>query len=150
AERAAARLLREAGKPRAVGKARGQAGPLLVFVKRPVSAVGSGLGHHIDEASGTAPEFGGRAIGHHLEFFDRVETDGERRALAAALFAEEGGVVVGALDRNIVINTLFPVGRNLIAIRTLNDRNARRERPAAEEITAIIREIMDRALIEIR
>ena len=142
AERAAELLLREAAEPRAVGQARGQAGPLLIFVQRAVDRVGAGLGHDVDEAAGTASELGGRAVGHHLEFLDRVETDRKGRPLAAALLAEERVVVVRAVDRHVVVDALLAVDRNLVAVGTLHDGDSRRERHEAQEVAAVVRQIV--------
>src|SRR5207247_2614432 len=102
-----------------------QSGPLLVFVQRPMTAVGSGLRHHIDEAPGTAPEFGRRAVGHHLKLFDRVETNREWRPLPAALLAKKRIVIIRTVYRNVIIDTLLPVDRDLVAIGTLHDGHTR-------------------------
>src|SRR5262249_14902142 len=94
ADRASELLLREAAQARAVGKARSQAGPLLILVQGAVYFVSAGFRHHVDEASGAAAELRGRAVRYHLEFLDGVEADGECGPLTAALFAEERIVIV--------------------------------------------------------
>src|SRR5262249_23817103 len=123
---------------RAIGQPRGQAGPLLVFVQRAVGNVGAGLGHHINEAAGAASEFGRRAIGHYLEFLDGVKTHRERRTLAAALLAEEWIVLARVIDRDIIVDALLPVDRDLVAIGTLNDGHTRGKRHQAEEVAAVV------------
>ena len=149
AEGAAELLLGEAAEAGAVGEAGGQAGPLLVFVQGAVQAVGAGLGDHVDEPAGAASEFGGRAVGHHLHFLDGVQAHGKGGALAAALLAEEGIVVVGAIDGDVVVDALLPVDGDLVAIGSLHDGDAGGEGNQAEEVASVIGQIFDRSRVEV-
>ena len=132
-------------EPRAVGEARGQPGPLLKLVRGAVELVGAGLGDHVDEAARTAPELRRGAVGHHLKFFDGVQAYREGRALAAALLAEERIVVIRAIDGDVVVDAFLAVDGNLIAVRTLHDRDSRRERDQAEEVAPVVRQVAYRA-----
>ena len=68
------------------------------------------------------PNSGGRAVGDDHHLLDRVLVERERRALAAALLAEERVVEVGAVHRDVVVDALLAVDADLVAVRPLHDR----------------------------
>ena len=72
-----------------------------------------------------AAELGVGALGHHHDLLDRVEVEGEGRPLAAALLAEERVVEVGAVHRDVVVDALLAVDRELVAVGALHDGDAR-------------------------
>ncbi len=123
--RKAGRCLRTAPRekstdPCAIGLARGEPGPFLILVRRAVNFIGSAnFRHHVDEATGTASEFGGRTIGHHLELLNRVKVHCEEAAFVLALLAEKRIIVICSVNGDVVIDTLLAVNRDLVAVRPL-------------------------------
>ena len=123
---------------------------LEVDVQRAVHLVGARLGDDVDEAAVGAAELGVGALGHDHHLLDRVEVEGEGRALAAALLAEERVVEVGAVDRDVVVDALLAVDRELVAVRALHDGDAGRELGEVEEVAAVVRQALDRRLVDAR
>ncbi len=111
--------------------------------------VGARLGDHGDEAGGGAAELGGGAVGDHHEFLHRVEVEGEGRPLAAALLAEEGVVEVGAVDRDVVLDALLAVDRELLAVRALDQRDSRGELGQLEEIAAVVGDAVEHLAVDL-
>src|SRR5260370_588179 len=94
AKRTAELLLGKRAQTGSVRQGRCQASPLLKFVQSAMQDVRAGFCDDIDESPGAASELGGCAVGHYLKLLDGIQADGERRPLAAALFAEKRIVVV--------------------------------------------------------
>jgi hypothetical protein len=127
AERAAPLFAVEAIEIAAVGQlARHRLVPLEIE-QRAVRGVGARLRDHVDDAAGGASEFRRRAARDDLELLHRVERDVDRGALAARLFAEEPVVVVAAVEADVVEDAALPGERDLVAVRSLHDRDAGRE-----------------------
>jgi hypothetical protein len=105
-----------------------------------VHLVRAGLRHHVHEAAARAAELRVRPLGHDHHLLDRVEVEGEGRALAAALLAEERVVEVGAVHRDVVGDALLAVHADLVAVGPLHDRDARRELHEAEYVAPVVRQ----------
>src|SRR5262249_1671562 len=105
------------------------------------------FGHHIDEAARRTTELCRAAYGDDLKLLHRLKTDGELRPLAAALFAEERIIGVRAVNRNVVVNAFLAIDGNLISVRPLDNRDARREVDEAAEVTSIDRKVLYRSFI---
>ncbi len=100
--------------------------------------VGAGLGDDVDEAAVERPNSALAPVGHHHDLLHRVQVEGEGRPLAAALLAEERVVEVGAVHRDVVVDALLAVDRELVAVRALHDADARRELGEVEEVAAVV------------
>src|SRR5262249_40083151 len=98
---------------------------LVVEVGASVQVVRSRLGHDVDEARRGAAELAVGAVGHDDDLLDRVQVERKGRTLAAALLPEEGIVEVGPVDRDVVLDSLLAVDRQLVAVGALDDRDAR-------------------------
>src|SRR5207248_5167295 len=85
---------------------------------------------------------------HHLKLLDGLERDVDRGALPAHLLPEEAVVVVAAVEADVVEDAALPGKRNLVAVRALDDADARREREQILELAAQNRRRFDRRLIE--
>src|SRR6185295_16582265 len=105
--------------------------------------IGAALGDGVDKPAGASAELGRGADRDHLEFLDRFEANGERRALAAALLAEERVIGVGAVNREIVLDPFVPVDRDLVAVRALDDRYTGRKLHKLAEIAPVDRQVLD-------
>src|SRR5262249_530015 len=99
-----------------------------VFKQAAVETVRTGLSDHVDHATRRAPEFGIGAAGDDLELLYCFQRDVNRRALSACLLAEEPVVVVAAVQRDVVENAALSVDVDFVAVRTLRDADARRQR----------------------
>ena len=95
-----------------------------------------------------APELGVGALGHHHHLLDRVQVEGEGRALAAALLAEERVVEVGAVHGDVVGDALLAVDGQLVAVGALHDGHAGRELREVEEVAAVVRQAAERLLVD--
>ena len=114
-----------------------------------MNVVGSGTSDDIDEATTASPKLGGSVGRDDLKLFDGIETNGEGGALATTLFAEEGIVVVGTVDGDVVVDPFIAVNGDLVPIGTLHDSDTGRKRDKAEEIAAVVGQIAYRLLVEV-
>ena len=101
-----------------------------------VQLVGARLGDDVDHAAGGAAELGVGAGGDHLELLDRFERDVDRGALAAHLLAEEAVVVVAAVEADVVEDAALPGEGDFVAVRSLHDADAGRERQQVLELAS--------------
>ena len=108
------------------------------------------LRDHVDEARHRSAELRIRAVGDDDHLFHRIEIERERRTLSAALLAEERIVEVGAVDGDVVRDSLLSVDRQLIAVGSLHDRHAGRELREVEEVASVVRQSTHRFLIDAR
>ena len=133
----------EAAGP-AAGEAVGEIGRegvvLAEVVRRAAQPVGARLGDDVEEPAARPAELGVRAVGDDDEVLDRVEVERERRALAAALLAEEGIVEVGAVHRDVVVDAALAADADLVAVGALHDRHVRRERREVEDVAPVVRQ----------
>lgn len=104
----------------------------------------------VDEAGGGATELRIRAVGHHDDLLDRIQVEGERWPLAPSILAEEGIVEVGAVHRDVVLDSLLAVHNQLFAIGALNGRHTRRELREIQEIVLEVGQVVDRPLLDAR
>ena len=120
--------------------------PLPVVVGRAGEFVRSRLGDHVDEPAGRAAELGSSALIDHHQLFDGVLIEGESRALAAALLAEERVVEVGPVDDEVVEDAALAGDVQLVAVRPLRDRRAGREQRQVHEVAAVAGQRVDHVL----
>ena len=123
---------------------------LAEVVRRAVIFIGARLGDHVEEAAAGAAELGIGAVGHHDEVLHCVQVEGEGRALAAALLAEERVVEVGAVDRHVVVNALLAADADLVAVRALHDGHVRGQRREIEDVAAVVGQAFHRLRAEPR
>ena len=127
-----------------------QAVVLADQVRGPFRFVRPRLGDDVHEAGLRAAELCVGAVGHHHHLFDRIEIEGEGGPLSAALLAEEGVVEVGAIDGDVVGNSLLAVDRELIAVRALDDGHSRSELGQLQEVAAVVRQLRHGLVINAR
>ena len=120
----------------------------LVVEQAALDLIGSRLGDDVDDAAGRAAELGAGAGGDHLEFLDRFERDVDRRPLPAHLLAEKAVVVVAAVEADVVEHAALSREGDFVAIGTLHDADARREREKIFELAPQNRRRFDRGLVE--
>ncbi len=109
--------------------------------------IGSALGDGVNHAAGRAPVLGGVVRGVDLELAYGVLADHVADARAAALFREEGLVVVAAVNR-VVIQQAGDAAKTYQPERAVGNRAGRQDgevRPAA----SIGRQVVDRDLVEV-
>ena len=88
--------------------------------------------------------------GHHDHLLHGVEIEGEGRALAAALLAEEGVVEVGPVHGDVVVNAPLPGDAQLVAVRSLDDGSPRGQQRQVEEVAAVVGQVPHRLLGQAR
>src|SRR6266404_6185466 len=112
-----------------------------------VELVAAALGDGVDHAAGGAAVLGGIVGRVDLEFLDGGFAGGVADAGAAALFAEERLVVVGAVDRVVVeqAGNAAETYQTKAAIRHRAGRAQRESRPAS----AVDGEIVDRGVVDV-
>ena len=98
--------------------------------------VGAGFGDDVDDAAGGAAELGRRSRRDDLEFLDRVQRDVDRGPLSAGLLAEKAVVVVTTVEADVVEDAALSGKGDLVAVRPLDDADARRERQEVLELAA--------------
>ncbi len=113
-----------------------------------VLLVRAGLGDHVHHAAGRAAELRRCASRNHLEFLDRFERDIDRRALAPGLLAEEAVVVVAAVEADVVEDPALTGKRDLVAVRPLDDADARCQAEEILEFASQIGDVLDRPRVE--
>ena len=113
--------------------------PLAEVVGGTGQLVGARLGDDVDESAGRAAELRGGALVHDDQFADRVLVEGERRALAAALLAEERVVEVGPVHDEVVEDAPLAVDVQLVAVGPLGDRGAGGQEGQVHEVAAVAR-----------
>src|SRR6185295_3403594 len=98
-----------------------QALRLVVIESRTVEFVRAALGDDVDETAARAPELDRGAVGDDGELFDRLLRDGERRPVlgAADRAAEEGVVVIDAVDRDVGVDAALAREREVAALGVL-------------------------------
>ena len=111
---------------------------LAEVVQRPVQLVGAALGDDVDESAARAAELGVGALRDHDHLAHGVEIERERRALSAALLAEERIVEVGAIDGDVVVDAALSADAEHITVGTLRDRDVRRERREVEIVAPVV------------
>src|SRR5439155_19271462 len=132
----------------AVGAVRSQRGDPLIMEQAAPDLVRARLGDDVDDAAARAAEFGAGAGRHDLKLLDGLERDVDRRALPAHLLAEETVVVVAAVEADVVEDAALPGERDLVAVRTLDDADARRQREQILELAPQNRRGLDRRLVQ--
>ena len=119
-------------------KVGGEGVVLAEVVRRAVELVGPRLGDDVEEAAARPAELRVGAIGDHHEVLHRVEVEGERRALAAPLLAEERVVEVGAVHRDVVVDAALAADADLVAVGPLHDGDVGRQRGEVEDVAAVV------------
>ncbi len=117
---------------------------LSIIVHRAVQLIRARLRHHVHEAAGGTAELGVGARRRHHDLLHGVEVECEGRTLATALLAEERIIEVGAVDRDVVVNSLLPTDRQLVAVRTLDDRHVGREQRQVQVVAPVVGQPRDR------
>ena len=131
-----------------VGQVTGQPFHALEFEDAALDRVRAGLGDDVDHAAGRPSELGRRAARDDLELLHRVERDVDRRALTARLLTEEPVVVVAAVEADVIEDAALPGKRDFVAVRSLHDADARRERQEVFELAPENRNRVDRRLVQ--
>ena len=148
ADRAAELLAMKILERAAIGELAGQGFDALKVEQAAVGLIGARLGDDVDHAAGCPPELRRRAARNDLELADRLERDVDRRPLPAGLFAEEAVVVVAAVQADVVEGAALPGEGDLVAVRPLDDADARGEGQQILELPAKDGCGLDRGLIE--
>src|SRR5207253_3101254 len=104
--------------------------------------------NHINDPCCRPAKFGSGSGRNNLKLFHSVQRDIDRGALAAKLFAEETIVVIAAVKADVVENPALTGEVNLVAVRTLDDAYARRQRQQVFKLTAQNRSVVHRSFIE--
>ena len=112
--------------------------------------VRAGLRDDVDDAARRPPEFRVGAGRDHLELLHRFERDVDGRALPAHLLAEESIVVVAAVEADVVEHAALSREVDLVAVRSLDDADAGRQREQVLELAAEDWRRLNRPLIERR
>ena len=115
-------------------------------VQRSAQLVGARLRDDVDEPARRAPELRVRTARDDHDFLHRIEIERERRALAAALLAEERVVEVGAVHGNVVVDPALSRDRQLVAVGPLHDRDVGREQGEVDVVAAVVRQAGHRLL----
>ena len=123
---------------RPVTRVGGEGVVLAEIVQRSAQLVRARLRDHVDEPARGASELGVRAARDHHHLLHRVEVEGERRPLAAALLAEERVVEVGAVHRDVVVNTALSRDSELVPIGALHDGDVGRQQGEVEVVAAVV------------
>ena len=131
------------------GRAR-QGRALAEEVQGAAQLVAARLGDDVDEAAAGTAELGVGPLGHHDHLLHGVEIEGEGRALAAALLAEEGVVEIRAVHGDVVVDPPLPGDAQLVAVRSLDDGGARRQQGQVEEVAAVVGQVPHRLLGQAR
>src|SRR2546425_8093176 len=108
-----------------VRRARRQRFKPLVMESAAMNLVRTGFSDDVDYAAGGAAEFRVGAACNHLELLHRVQRDGDGRALAAELLAEETVVVIAAVEADVVEDAALAVEVDFITVGPLRDGHAR-------------------------
>src|SRR5713101_2779403 len=106
-----------------------------------MNRVRAGLRDDVNESSGASSELSRCAIRHHLKLLDGVQAHREGRTLAAALFAEEGVVVIRPVDGHIVVDALLSIDGDLVAVGSLHDGDAGGQRNQTQKIPSVVRKV---------
>ncbi len=110
--------------------------------------VRAGLRDHVHDAARRAPVLRVGAGRDDLELLDRLQSDVDRRALAAHLLAEEAIVVIATVEADVVEDAALPGERDLVAVRALDDADAGSEREEILELAAENRRRFNGRLVE--
>ena len=127
---------------------------LLVAIEledRPIEVVRARLRDHVDHGAAGAAVLGGVAVGVDLELLHGVLAELVRRAAGAGAaegLAEEGVVVVGAVDDDAVQRAALAGEADVAAARILD--HARRGQDEVDEVAAVDGEVLDRLVVDDR
>lgn len=132
----------------AVGGICAQCFESLKIEQAAVKIVCARLGNDVDDASGRATKLSAGSGRDDLKLFDGFKSDIDSGSLAARLLAKEPVVVVPAVKTDVVEDAALSGEADLIAVGSLHDADARRERQQIFKLASENWQVADRQLVE--